>query len=570
MTTGQAAGHLVNKRLCEEDDDIDNLTVLSKAIRLLKNKLPAKAINNIEAEVRQSLEAIAVLLDAKHQQLDDDVLAQDFERTTPWMEKIEQQMEDQRNQTAHLEKFLKTQVSNAVKDLTTTIQNMANNLRDKIETTTDTRNQARPNSEPEPPNHEQATTYAQMVARQLTQPQHEQWILKGKTTEKQLIVRKPRDNAPNPLHTLNEEELVQKAALAIDLMAIAASDKPSDLKFIGARKLSGGDVVLDLNNNNSARWLKQTEVLKCFNEHFSGTSKVMARTFPLILQFVPIFADITTEDELRQIEAINELPPNSLQEGRWLKNPTKRKPNQTYAHAQVGSTDIDTANKIIREGITIHGKHVNAKKPDMEIPRCTKCQQRTWHKAQDCKAETDICARCAEEHRTETCTVSNTTAFRCAVCKRTGHGAASNECPDYQEKLNKVKSRANNHRYIFYPAEHPWTWVTNDEPPIYVTANELHNKQNRWAGMVTNHNYPPRHQRSHDQDQQGTRGQNEPTPGPSKRGPTQKTLPGMFQTPQHDREDIDNTQTGTPNEDDTGQGTGDRDEATVTLEYTNE
>lgn len=383
------------------------------------------------------------------------------------MEQVNRRLEEQQEAMRTMEDTLKAQVTSTVQNLKTTLQDTLQLFSTKLDATI---NNANPSNAA--PNQEQAATYAQMVATQITQPQHKPWIQKGKMTERQLIVRKPRDGngSDNGEHlqqwqTLNEEQLVQKAAMTIDLMHLAAADKPKNLRFIGARKLAGGDVILDLNDNKSARWLRQADVLKSFNDFFGGTTTVAPRTFPIILQFVPIFAEVTNEAELRQIEAINELPQNSLRDGRWLKNPANRKNNQTYAHAQVGCTDINIANKLIRDGITIHGKHIAGKKPALDIPRCTKCQQRTWHKAQDCKAAHDTCARCAEDHKTEHCTVSSTTLFKCAICQLSGHGAASNECPRYQEKLSKLKEKVTTHKYIYYPADQPWTWITINEPP---------------------------------------------------------------------------------------------------------
>ena len=70
----------------------------------------------------------------------------------------------------------------------------------------------------------------------------------------------PKDNKPNPPNVLNEEELIQKARLAINLMAAATSDQPDGLCFTSIRKLVGSNIILELNNNNTVQWLKQPDI----------------------------------------------------------------------------------------------------------------------------------------------------------------------------------------------------------------------------------------------------------------------------------------------------------------------
>ena len=67
------------------------------------------------------------------------------------------------------------------------VQEMFNNLSTKIDTMTKSSAEQHATT-PALPNQTQATTYAQMVATQLTQLQHKTWIQKGKTTKQQPIV----------------------------------------------------------------------------------------------------------------------------------------------------------------------------------------------------------------------------------------------------------------------------------------------------------------------------------------------------------------------------------------------
>jgi hypothetical protein len=98
----------------------------------------------------------------------------------------------------------------------------------------------------------------------------------------------------------------------------------------------------------------------------------------------------------------------------------------------------------------------------MDPKRCLKCQGvGINHNAADCKSIHDVCARCAEMHRTDQCTVESLTDFRCANCKAKGHGAADRECPIFKERMKVLHDRIPNYAYRFFPMKDPSTWERN-------------------------------------------------------------------------------------------------------------
>ena len=477
MTLERAGSFLQTHAHIENENDT-SLQVLVKALRSLKEKLPGKSHNSTEAHICQGIEAVAIILEK---------VKPDTTTDDEWKKTLTGILEQQAEQIKEMKETVESKVKELEDKLMKQIDAQKHDILEKIDSN---RSQVANNAQGQT---QDPTSYAQIIAMQLSQPQHDAWINKGKTTEQQLVIRKPRGGNRNPIEGLNEEELMKKAEIAMDTMGIAASDSPENTKFIGTRKLAGGDILLELSNSAAGKWIKQPDVLKSFNDNFSGTLTVVPRTFPIIMEFLPIFTDITNNTELRQIEAINSLAAFSLQSGRWLKDPDRRKATQHYAHAQVGCTDADTANNIIRNGIMVHGRCISARKPAIEISRCTKCQHRTWHKANDCKAITDACARCTGQHRTSECQVQSSSDFQCAICRNPGHRAASIECPTYQEKLTRLKNQTPEHRYLFYPTNQPWTWVKQDDKPLlFETALALQQKTNTWGGKVTNYHYNPR------------------------------------------------------------------------------
>ena len=57
-----------------------------------------------------------------------------------------------------------------------------------------------------------------------------------------------------------------------------------------------------------------------------------------------------------------------------------------------------SANKILKEGVSILNRRIVPKKPKKEPIRCMRCQ-RFGHERRDCSADTTTCGRCANPHK---------------------------------------------------------------------------------------------------------------------------------------------------------------------------
>ena len=146
----------------------------------------------------------------------------------------------------------------------------------------------------------------------------------------------------------------------------------------------------------------------------------------------------------------------------------------------------------------------------------------------------------AENHHTETCTITNSAQFWCAICHKTGHRVASNECPlPGETKQTQIKSNQPLVRLL--PTQ---PTVVVDNHPTFTTVNALQANYTRWAGKVTQHNYwPPAKQALKN-----------PTAGPSnthRRGLQQQTIIQSFNAGSHTQTNTetatnDNTNSATP------------------------
>jgi hypothetical protein len=67
-------------------------------------------------------------------------------------------------------------------------------------------------------------------------------------------------------------QLREKAIGAVDDQAF--TDWPEDMTFVAARRLTGGAILLEVDRDESAVWLRQPDILRCLNEKF-GVSMVI-------------------------------------------------------------------------------------------------------------------------------------------------------------------------------------------------------------------------------------------------------------------------------------------------------
>lgn len=303
-------------------------------------------------------------------------------------------------------------------------------------------------------------SYAAKVRGNVT-PSYEQAALvaKGNLLDKQVVVRRTQDTDTDQLASLTERELVEKATVALELMGIAASDKPQGMKFIGAKRTHSGAVIYTLDAAASADYLRREDVMRTFMDHFGGTSALHARTYQVVVEHVPVSFDVARAEALRKVEETSELPPRAIHEARWIKPAHLRSAGQRVAFLIMGLTTREAANRVLNYGVIVEGKHCRTRKLLPEPKRCVKCQG-YGHFARECKSPKDVCARCAGEHRTmdQSCPAGKSRPMRCANCAKEGHGAADRGCDVYQGRLAQLRTRDPDARFRLFPTNDPDTW----------------------------------------------------------------------------------------------------------------
>ena len=284
-------------------------------------------------------------------------------------------------------------------------------------------------------------------------------VAKGNLLDRQVVVRKAHDADSDQLASLTERELVQKATIALELMGIAASDRPTGMKFIEARRTQSGTVIYTLDATASADYLRRDDVMRAFMDHFGGTSALHARAYQVVVEHVPVTFDVTSTDALHRAEEASGLPRGAIYEARWIKPTHLRGPGQKVAFIIMGFSSRETANHAMNYGVVLEGKHCRTRKLLPEPKRCVKCQG-YGHFARECTSTRDVCARCAGEHRTtdQDCPVGKGQTTKCANCNTTGHGAADRSCDEYKRRLAQMRARDPDSRFRLFPTDDPDTW----------------------------------------------------------------------------------------------------------------
>jgi hypothetical protein len=107
-------------------------------------------------------------------------------------------------------------------------------------------------------------------------------------------------------------------------MGIAASNRPSDLKFLGAHKASPTMVIYTLDSRTSVLYLSNLEVMAAFMKSFDSMLSLKPRTYQIIVEHALISLDPTSQASLQEIERSSAMPVGSVHEARWLKPAHRR------------------------------------------------------------------------------------------------------------------------------------------------------------------------------------------------------------------------------------------------------
>ncbi|KAJ6504261.1 hypothetical protein C8R47DRAFT_954404, partial [Mycena vitilis] len=222
--------------------------------------------------------------------------------------------------------------------------------------------------------------------------------------------------------------------------------------------LPNGGVVFDCRDEKTAVWIASAAVVPQFLAAFGGTWVYKPRRTELIAEMVPVDIRIDDPATWRAVERDGGYPEGVIVGARWVKNPARRAEGQRVAHLKVDFAKAEAANYAIDNGFYWQGRHITVRQTEEEAKRCLRCQKFDGHFARACKSSVEVCARCAANHRTADCDVTDSGTFKCANCDVTGHGAADRNCPYFHEMQQRKRAKNPTAGYRYIPTADPRTW----------------------------------------------------------------------------------------------------------------
>jgi hypothetical protein len=265
-----------------------------------------------------------------------------------------------------------------------------------------------------------------------------------------------------------ESSTVTPDELAVKANGIIANikdyDRPEEVKIDNITKFLNGGLLLQLNSKEATKWLRQPEIEEAFLSKLAKDAYVKERPHNVLLRGVPIIFDPSSVTHLREIEETNNLPKYSLLKARWIKPEGRRRRGQTHAHATAAIALVETANKLIKEGLEICGVRIRPEKLKQEPIQCLRC--RRWgHFATNCQEPNDTCGTCGEAHRTNLC--KNTERKHCVSCRTNSHTSWDRECPEFIRRCKLYDENHPENKMVYFPTDEAWTLTTRpDRIPI--------------------------------------------------------------------------------------------------------
>ncbi|PIL37605.1 transcription factor [Ganoderma sinense ZZ0214-1] len=267
---------------------------------------------------------------------------------------------------------------------------------------------------------------------------------------------------------------------AADLLGVANESAeyligaPAGTKFVAARTLANGGVILECAQVEQAQWMREN--VAEFSRAFGGKAILRLRPYRVVVEFVPISFDPHEASAWREVEEVSGMAPNSITEARWIKPTIRRRREQRVAHLLLTINSPTAANALISRGLTLAGKRVSARKNISEPLRCAKCHRYdAGHLARDCPQQQDACGTCGRAHRTSECTRQEPRDFKCSACNKHGHATWSRDCPAFIDRMRRADARHPENRLRFFPTADPDSWVPQLDEPTRGTMWEVIN-----------------------------------------------------------------------------------------------
>src|SRR5882724_11142615 len=231
---------------------------------------------------------------------------------------------------------------------------------------------------------------------------------------------------------------------------------PAEPRAVGAKKLNNGGVMYELNEPETASWVRKEKV--AFMASFGSSAIMRDRAISVLVEFLPVAHSLDALAEDRRIECESGLEEGGLMSTRWIKPEQRCATGQKAAHLIARFRTHEAANSAIKEGLVISGKRVWARQMGKEPRRCLNCQSLTIrHLAARCNQQA-ACGTCGKDHQMAECLKTNRDTFWCVSCNSSGHTSWDRLCPAFLAASSCMENSDPKYFYKYFPDREAWTW----------------------------------------------------------------------------------------------------------------
>ena len=200
---------------------------------------------------------------------------------------------------------------------------------------------------------------------------------------------------------MDEKTLNRKATDALyTVLAAATEPKPAAARLKSGILLRNGGLLLELNSNKAAQWLRSDGVITSFLENLGSSASIKNCTYQVIIQFAPVTFDPTNDEDVKGFEQNNDITIRSIAKMDWIKPKKDRKKGQKVATLRVYHRDAESANIILKQGAYIFGKRVVPRRLHKEPIRCL-CCYKFGHERCNCNYQNTYYGKCTRTHETD-------------------------------------------------------------------------------------------------------------------------------------------------------------------------
>lgn len=219
------------------------------------------------------------------------------------------------------------------------------------------------------------------------QNQHIQQMAREAMKERQVLI----DFLPNSPLAAGKSSHAQLVERIRKALATLPKEDDNELIMKAVSQFKQGGMIIEFTSKEAANYIRNNNAIKeQFLKDLDPDTSLKERTYPIVIPFMPIAFDPTSQLNREALEDENGWKKDSILTAHWIKPVEKRTSTQQVAHILITLTDSMAANTAIRDGITFGQLKLWLKKNRREPMRCAKCQH-YGHIAHECISHTNTC-----------------------------------------------------------------------------------------------------------------------------------------------------------------------------------